>query len=1074
MPARTLTLLAILFAVVVPICAETYVVDGENGADSNDGISAPFATLAKGAAAVGPGDTLRIGPMSAPYPEMLRLSRHGLPGAPIVIEGGGATLIGSDPAPTEGWTEQGGIYQHPLRSHDRMMVFGDERHFMKGASPTNLQPEQWRWADGTFYFRPEEGKHPNDYGMRFAVDRASGVITTGAGLIVVRDLTCMNFWNDGFNLHGGTGPMLFENITGIWNGDEGFSAHENAECYVWGGDFSNNYWHGINDIIYSRTHFVDIVCRDNLSKGVRFNGGIHSLTDCEVSGSPINVELLQASSKTFPMAAQHPLDRSFTNLRNMVVRSADDETGVFVGPNSEAVIEHCLLEGGSTVVDVQAGGKAFVVNSVVMGGIAREVASAGEYVGDHNLYFPGRFLTAGTMYDAESFAEWRAQTSNDANSIIAEPVLDETRSRLAPSSPGVLGADSGAYGGIAIGPENRLAQASGAAGTVPVLDVEGEATEGGGMRITYDFETENPWSRIYPEPVQSQDGVALETSAELSDEQAHGGEKSSRLHVVTPPGAPARYNIKLFSQYLPFSRPVQKLSFWRYGDGSGRRAHVRIRDNRGEGFYDAPFAIDWEGWQQVTWDLNERPPASISAGDRNQEQDGPTMELVVELHQAPGSEMTLFFDDLQVELAPEGWTTPKPTGAPATPATPAAPAAEPDTVMQGQVEGQTMSFDFETENVWGRTFPEPAEIGGAAVPATSELSDEQAHSGTKSAKVMMTVPAGAPDALSLKLFTEDVATTGPATAWSVWIYSDAPRSFAMRIRDVRGESFYGPSVKHDGGGWQEIAWNLDEQPARNSGGNNDNVQDTPLEFVLTTSINKDEGPLVYYVDDLSVTVAEAGQAAAPEPQPQAPAADRPASFCEIVLPDPAAPAPDPVTSTLPAGGTGLAWDFEQAHPWNRIYPVPEANAAGVAIGGVAELTQEEAHGGTASGKVTVFAPPGRFTVKLFSAKLQMAQAPVKRVAFWLNTGGKPLSFKIRVRDASGEGFYSPPMKVEGAGWQRVEWDLAATPPANISGGDGNQTQNAPPVEIVMEYGVSGDGWTEHTIFIDDLEVDLAG
>ncbi|MFW5868430.1 MAG: hypothetical protein ACOCX2_11475, partial [Armatimonadota bacterium] len=131
MNARVRAALMIVLALLIalPLCAETYTVDGVKGDDANDGVAAPFKTIARGVAATGPGDTLKIVPMDEPYSESLRLNRHGQRGVPIIIEGGGATLTGADPAPTEGWTEQDGIWQVPLRAHDRMMVFGDERYF---------------------------------------------------------------------------------------------------------------------------------------------------------------------------------------------------------------------------------------------------------------------------------------------------------------------------------------------------------------------------------------------------------------------------------------------------------------------------------------------------------------------------------------------------------------------------------------------------------------------------------------------------------------------------------------------------------------------------------------------------------------------------------------------------------------------------------------------------------------------------------------------------------------------------------------------------------------------------------
>jgi len=886
---RSMPALIAMLMTIVPLsvaCAETYTVDGVRGDDANDGIAAPFRTIARGAAAVGPGDTLVLVPMDEPYRETMSLRRHGLPGAPITIEGGGAVLSGSDPAPAEGWQEgEGGVWSVPLAAHDRMMVFGPERHFFKGRSATELQPEQWFWAGGTFYFRPAEGRRPNDYGLLLAsmAGRPSGIATSGAGWIIVRDLTCINFWNDGFNLHGGTGPMWFENITGNWNGDEGFSAHENAESYVRGGEFAHNYWHGITDIIFSRTHFAGVVCRDNRAAGVLFYGGMHSLTDCEISGSPINVGLMPASPNQFPLGDRHLLASGLTNLRNVVVRSADDEVGVQVASGAGCVIEHSLVEGGSPVIDVQPGGTAFVVNSVVRGNGEREVVADGGYLADHNVYFPGRFLIAGADYGPEQFADYRTATGNDANSVIGEPAFDESGVHLVQGSPGYAGADSGSYGGINVGPEDRTQVVSVAVAGATVLDTPSEPLEGGGRRYSYDFETDNPWSRIYPVPEQSEGGIAVTGTSELSDEQAHGGEHSARLHVVTPEPPPGAYNIKLFSQYLPYDRPVRRISYWLCGDGSGRSARLRIRDGGGEVFYDRPVTVDWTGWQQIVWDLDERAP--VTGGGEDGLQNGPTMELVVEISMNAASEMTLYFDDLVVDLARDGWQQPA--------------------------------------------------VGG-------------------------------------------------------------------------------------------------------------------------------------------------GQAAAPapeQPQAQPPTVEVPQEFMALELPEPDAPAPEGVAEGLPTGGVRYSWDFEATNPWNRIYPVPEQNQAGQAVGGVADLSEAQAHSGERSGRVLVQvppAPPGEVQVKLFSARFQFMDRPISRIAFWVYNDGGPITYRLRVRDNRGEGFWGAPGRLDGSGWQLVAWDLKADPPATVRGGDENGVQNGPPLEVVLEYDLpAAAGWTTRTIYVDDLEVELA-
>ena len=872
--AALLTLASVAFA-------EVYVVDGTTGDDASDGVNGPFKTLARGAAVLRPGDTLSITPMDGPYREGLPMSHHGSAQAPIIIEGNGAVLSGSDPAPKDGWSEADGIYSLPVpASSDRAWLFAPERHFTKGPSATDLAPEQFRYADGKLYFRPAEGKTPADYDLLLGV-RAAGVSYTGAGQTIVRNITCMNFWNDGFNVHGGSGPCWFENITGIWNGDEGFSCHENSECYVRGGVFSNNFWHGICDIQLSRTHFANCIVEGNLSKGIYFTGGMHSLTDCQISGSPIAVQLSPTSDKTYPRLDHHPLAVSFTNFRNCVIEAAPDAANVQVASGGEGIFEHCIIKGGTTVVQVDEGALALVANSVVFGGTGGEVNAAGEYYGDHNIYFPGRLTVAGASYTPDRFAEYRRATGNDGNSFVEEPKFAGDTWLASRASHGLGGSHSRAFGGPDIGLDPRGERPDEAAAVVPADAVP---LVGGGAKLSWDFENENPWSRVYPEPEKNQNGVAVEGTSELCDEQAHGGTRSTKLRVVTPDGDPAGYNIKLFSVKLPLARPVTAMRFWMYGDDSGRRALMRIRDSSGECFYDAAFAVDWSGWKQVEWNLLERPPANVSAGDGNHRQNGPPMELVVEIRMKAGEEMVLYFDDLEVELAGSGAaaTTPTvpapatPTPAPATPATggptshveavnlPDPAAAPPDPTETTQLpNGRTRhTWDFEAAHAWNRIYPVPeTNQAGRFVEGQWSISDEQAHAGAGSGKIVVSLPPGAPGRHTIKLFSPKFTFDRRIRALRYWVYyTGPPIPYDFRIRDARGEGFFSAGGTLAGAGWQRIEWDLERTPpVRHSGGNNDGIINFPpqeLVMELKVSLAKHGAEVVIYLDDLEIETGD--------------------------------------------------------------------------------------------------------------------------------------------------------------------------------------------------------------------------
>jgi len=644
-PFPRLLVFGLLLTLSPGALAATYTVDGERGDDGNDGITAPFRTLGKAVAALRTSDTLVIVKTAAPYRESLPLTVGGTAAAPLVIEGNGATLSGADPAPQDGWERRGEVFA-VAQSQEVKFLFGPGVCYRQGPSAAGLSAEEWYWHEGRLCFRPAADKTPGDYDLLMSV-RVSGVLTTGAGQIVVRNLTCEHFYNDGFNIHGGSAPLWFEQIRGLWNGDEGFSCHENCECYVRDAEFAHNQWHGIADVNFARSHYSGLSVHDNISKGIWFLGGMHSVIDSEVFGSPTNIALSRGDYGNVPLADQHPLRRSVTNLRNVIVRSTGEQVGIAIGGGAAGVLEHCLVQGGKTALDVEADATAYVVNSIISGAQAAEITARGSYLADYNLYHPGRLSIAGTLYPPERFEDYRAATGNDAHSFLHEPRFIDGTLWTSRASPGKGATFNSAYGGPDIGPRPR--------GPAPeedpsILPPGATTTAEGGIVYGYDFEASNPWSRVYPEPEENDAGEAVLGGAELSGEQAQSGKGSCRLQVTLPAGPPQRWNIKWFTIKLAYDMPVRRLSLWLYGDGSGRQYRLRVRDGSGECFWGKRQSIDWTGWRRVSWDLRADPPQDIGAGDGNRRQDVPPLEVVLEAGATAGETVVLYADDLEVEI----------------------------------------------------------------------------------------------------------------------------------------------------------------------------------------------------------------------------------------------------------------------------------------------------------------------------------------------------------------------------------------------------------------------------------------
>jgi hypothetical protein len=641
---------ALAFVVAALCCqltlghATTLCVDGNAGSDANDGVTAPVRTISRALQLLRPGDTLSLTPTPEPYHESLRVSVGGSPGKPLIIEGNGTTLTGAELAPTTGWEAKGDAFCLPYPTEVKI-ISGPDVFYAQAKPGQPLQPKQWFWEAGVLTFRPAAGKTPADYQLFLHV-RDCGFAVAGPGHIIVRNLNCERFWNDGFNIHSGSAPVWFENIRAVHNGDEGFSAHENCECYVRGAYLARNMWHGIADVNMCGTHYVDVEMRDNVYRGALLQGGLHTFTDCRVSGSPIQIALTgDGPASGYPRSDQHPLAASLVNLRSVAMISVGDQIGLSVSSRSTAVVEHCLITGGVDGIQVNPGGTVLLANSVLCNATRADVRSSGTFSADYNLYFPGQFQVGATSYAPAEFGAYQAATGNDAHSRLEQPQVVDGKLQPVPR-----GAFTGGYGTSVLGPETHGALAESAAGALPSAQM---AEADGGVRLQYDFETTDPWYLAYPEPDKTGASTPLSGASTLGTAQAHSGKYSAQLTVPVP-DVDRPFMVKFFTAKFPYDRPIRALSFWLYGDGSGRGYRVRIRDRSGECFWGPAGTITWTGWQQITWDLATTPP-TINQGDRNQHQDGPPLEIVCELDALPterGKSFTLWFDDLSVSLSP--------------------------------------------------------------------------------------------------------------------------------------------------------------------------------------------------------------------------------------------------------------------------------------------------------------------------------------------------------------------------------------------------------------------------------------
>ena len=644
-------LVAVLLWALAPLAAKTVYVDPQRGDDARGGESRdlPVKTLARGLLLCGAGDVLDLTPGTAPYLESLNFgARGGLPGRPIVVEGHGAVLSGLRPLPAEQWQDRGaGLWFFPTKvrygSLLPFLVRPDGTRVPAAAKADALAPGEAFWDANGVLLRCAAGQQPGELGLRGTM-LAAGVALSGASHLTVRDLTCEYFANDGFNIHGSCQGLFFENIVARHNGDDGFSVHEDVGATVHGGWFHDNSF-GIQDVTLSRSQYVGVRVENNRLHGVHFNGGAHSLTDSLVQNNGVDqLRVERDPSRHMGVAEDNPFTYGTAYVYNTVLLGG--RTGILASQGSRVAVRCCYVAGAVTGVQALGDAVLHVNASVVTDCGQRELhceSSLSRF--DGNVYWPGRTRWAAALFEPGQFAEYRAASGQDAASVVGEPLFaDATSFRL--RSPAVLRHENLSVPGVVTQPQVPFGQ--------PVTNPLAKARNGAAEGFRFDFETVNPWSRVYPVPEKGPDGKPLAVTAELSSEQAVSGQRALKLEVVLPAAEARIWQIKLFSLRLEScTRPVRTVRFQLFGDGSGMRFCPRLRDAEGESFSGPEQSLDWQGWREVFWDLEATPPRHLDPATGNRRQDVPPLEVILDLFPATGpagGRLRLYADDLEIAL----------------------------------------------------------------------------------------------------------------------------------------------------------------------------------------------------------------------------------------------------------------------------------------------------------------------------------------------------------------------------------------------------------------------------------------
>lgn len=403
-------------------------VDPMKGNDANDGRTAPVKTIARAIKLAQPGDTVHLAPGT--YFESADLSnKHGEVGRPITLDGHGAVLDGSEPVSAADWESLGHELYRKVKLLPRMddairvrwfFVWDGKMNRMglcsKGPSlplkkPDELKAGEWTYVrnEDAFYIKLPAGQSLDAANIRYPA-RSSAVIESGSGSwLTVRNVTGTHVYNDGYNIHGAQRHTVFENIAAIECGDDGFSAHEDADCRIDGFTSIGNAT-GLCDTGTSQTHYRNVFIKDCHGFDLYFIGLMHSMENALIESS---------AARAFMLDGAHLKDGSACNvtLKNVLIRRVGGgPQELRIGNGGRLRAERCTFLNLNITMTP---GAAIDLQQCLLGGQPKpDVLLYANTIwrGDGNL-FDFKSLRAGTAsFTQKTFADFQKFTGSESKS----------------------------------------------------------------------------------------------------------------------------------------------------------------------------------------------------------------------------------------------------------------------------------------------------------------------------------------------------------------------------------------------------------------------------------------------------------------------------------------------------------------------------------------------------------------------------------------------------------------------------------------------------------------------------------
>jgi len=407
-----LSIAAAMYLVIEHLHAADMIIDPNGGA---------YRTIQSAITAAQAGDRIVLSSKQTYRERLLFNNKKGTPEKPIIIEGNGACIDGSDSLVPEEWIEVKPRIFRSTKLPERLkfngvagmimryyFLFGTDMVRMdrisKGPQPKfkaveDLKEDEWCYADSekAFYIRISEKRKLED--VRVPV-RDCGVAFRGScENLVIRKLRATHVWNDGFNIHGYSRNILFENIEAIECGDDGISAHDDCQIIVKGLTSAGNAT-GFCHVGRSKSDSSNVQLIDNLAYGVFVvDESEHKLINCVIKGSK-GISLRALNGADIHMQNIVLLGEADSEGSVSIEKSKLDGQGIFswnqkwsIGESSSCVLIDSVISTKKFDVDEKAAFKS-----------------------DKNIWSIGAITFNKQKFVPDRFAEYQKASGQDAGS----------------------------------------------------------------------------------------------------------------------------------------------------------------------------------------------------------------------------------------------------------------------------------------------------------------------------------------------------------------------------------------------------------------------------------------------------------------------------------------------------------------------------------------------------------------------------------------------------------------------------------------------------------------------------------